>query len=70
MHGEVISGVASLTIQSSCANILVYIDCENNEFLRRLLNIIIVISVSSIPAGGPIVDTFFSTVPGLNLNCV
>ena len=27
-------------------------------------------SVGSIPAGGPIVGSFFSTVPGLNLSCV
>ena len=27
-------------------------------------------SVGSIPAGGRIVDSFFSTVPGLNLSCV
>ena len=27
-------------------------------------------SVGSIPAGGPIVDSFFSTVSGLNLGCV
>ena len=26
--------------------------------------------VGSIPAGGPTVDEFFSTVPGLNLKCV
>ena len=28
------------------------------------------LATGSIPVGGPIVDQFFSTVPGLNLRCV
>ena len=29
------SSVASLTIKSRYANILVFIDCENNQFLKK-----------------------------------
>ena len=33
----IVSSVASLTIKSRYANVFVFIDCENNQFLNKIM---------------------------------